>query len=93
MIELNCIDCNLFNEEEIKHENWKKLVEERLSSIEIFYKDGTSETVEISGRVTSGNSERFAFSCAYSTGKPMLVSKIDYIVFDGERIDFAESSD
>ncbi|MBR1752169.1 MAG: hypothetical protein IJ740_15110 [Ruminococcus sp.] len=87
-IDLECIDITLFSVEDVKYDNWVKIQEERFSSIEIFYKDHTSETADCIGWGTGGNAQRFAFSCDYSTGKPMVISNIDHIVFDGETISF-----
>ena len=43
----------------------------------------------VGGGAESGLSD---ISFQYSTGKPMVISKIDYIVFDGEKISFAEDT-
>jgi hypothetical protein len=87
-IDMQCMDTKQFSEEEIKNQNWKKIQEERFSSVEIFYTDGSSETARCVGCGAGGSAKRFSFSCDYSTGKPMVISKIDYIVFDGETINF-----
>lgn len=93
-LELQCFDIqctgtdSLFSEEEIKNQNWKKIQEERFSTVEIFYTDGSSETARCVGCGAGGSAKRFSFSCDYSTGKPMVISKIDYIVFDSETINF-----
>ena len=87
-IDLQCMDTKQFSEEEIKNQNWKKIREERFSSVEIFYTDGSSETARCVGCGAGGSAKRFSFS-----GKPMVISKIDYIVFDGEKISFAEAAE
>lgn len=87
-IDMQCMDTKQFSEEEIKNQNWKKIQEERFSTVEIFYTDGSSETARCVGCGAGGSAKRFSFSCDYSTGKPMVISKIDYIVFDGETINF-----
>ena len=87
-IDLQCMDTKQFSEEEIKNQNWKKIQEERFSSVEIFYTDGSSETASSVGYMTGGNAKRFAFRFEYSTGKPMRISNIDHIVFDSETINF-----
>ena len=91
-IDLQCMDTKQFSEEEIKNQNWKKIQEERFSTVEIFYTDGSSETARCVGCGAGGSAKRFSFSCDYSTGKPMVISKIDHIVFDGEKISFAEAA-
>lgn len=90
-IDLNCYGCRFTTEEK---ELLKKDIKNQNSTIEIYYKDGTSETAKCAGAMVGGGSESGLsdISFQYSTGKPMVISKIDYIVFDGEKISFAEDT-
>lgn len=87
-INIQCNDSKLFTAEETKQDNRAKLCEDRFAAIEIYYNDGTCETAKQVQYSSGGNAQNFSFSFAFSTGRPILVSKIDHIVFDGETIKF-----
>lgn len=56
-------------------------------TMEIFYKDGTADELECTSRYCGGNASEWSWYLDYAGDKPIDVSKIGYIMFDGVRID------